>query len=98
MVSTPWVGKAMLRRFPARERCDAANPGRCDMPPSALQSRWIFANPGKSTGMGEKKRRLAAAASITAQISAARRLHEAGQLKEAQAAYSRVLAVDPTRA
>ena len=48
--------------------------------------------------MGEKKRRLAAAASITAQISAARRLHEAGQLKEAQAAYSRVLAVDPTRA
>jgi len=44
--------------------------------------------------MGEHKRRLAAQAAQAAQLAAARRLHEAGQLKEAQAAYARVLASD----
>ena len=48
--------------------------------------------------MGEKKRRLAAAASLTEQVAAAQRLHAEGRLNEAQDIYRRVLQVDATRA
>ena len=48
--------------------------------------------------MGENKRRLAAAASLTEQVAAAQRLHAAGRLSEAQDVYRRVLQADATRA
>lgn len=48
--------------------------------------------------MGEKKRRLAANAALTDQVSAAQRLHAAGRLKEAQDVYRAVLQSDSTRA
>ena len=48
--------------------------------------------------MGEKKRRLAAAAALTEQLAAAQRMHAAGQFKEAQDIYRQVLDADATRA
>jgi predicted O-linked N-acetylglucosamine transferase (SPINDLY family) len=47
--------------------------------------------------MGEKKRRLAVAASLTEQVAAAQRLHADGRLDEAQDIYRQVLQVDATR-
>jgi predicted O-linked N-acetylglucosamine transferase (SPINDLY family) len=44
--------------------------------------------------MGERKRRLAAAAAVAEQLDAARALHEAGRLAEADAAYRQVVRSD----
>ena len=48
--------------------------------------------------MGEKKRRLAAAGALTEQVAAARRLHAAGKLADAEAIYRKVLMADAGRA
>ena len=45
--------------------------------------------------MGEKKRRLAAAASLEARLEAAHGLRLGGHADEAQAAYARIVALDP---
>ncbi len=64
---------------------------------AALYNRPIdFAK--RLSSMGEKKRRLAAAAALTEQLAAAQRLHAAGQLREAQDIYRQVLQADATRA
>jgi protein O-GlcNAc transferase len=76
-----------------RRRWTEAPARRC----SALQSPDRFSAKRLST-MGEKKRRLAAAAALTEQIAAAQRMRAAGQLREAQGIYRQVLQADPTRA
>ena len=48
--------------------------------------------------MGEKKRKLDAAAALTQQVAAARALHAAGKLHAAQETYRRVLQADLSRA